>query len=142
MREVRERRQHEREQQQHGAHDHDDLGHEGQGLFLDLRDRLEEGDDQADDEPEQHDRRAELQCDDDRIARDVDGIVGGHGRLPPALPRTPDRPQIGMRRMSWYAWTTRSRNAATVWRVTSALDTAVTTCVRSALPVAACMLAV
>ena len=61
--------------QQHDK-DRDDLGHEHQGLFLDLGQRLQQADAQTHHQRGQHGRGDDLQQDQDGGAGEIDGVGG------------------------------------------------------------------
>src|SRR6202035_5534093 len=69
---------HERQGEQQRDEDRKDLRHEHQGLFLDLRQRLEQRHHDADHKPNHHQRRRHHHDGPDRIARDVEGFSTGH----------------------------------------------------------------
>src|SRR3546814_253035 len=78
--EGRQAAQHEGQHQHDADEDDDDLRHEGERHLLNRGERLEQRDGEADDQRQQHDRRADLQHDDDRLAADLDGFGAVHGR--------------------------------------------------------------
>ena len=61
------------------AKDGEDLGNEDQRLFLDLRERLQERDDEADHQGDEHERRSHLEERHDAVAGDVEDGGAGHG---------------------------------------------------------------
>ena len=67
-----------------GEQDHErdagELRHERQRLLLDLRRRLQQPDHETDRQRDAEDRRRELRREQDRLHRDVDDCVIGHGR--------------------------------------------------------------
>ena len=69
---------HERERDQHGDEDCEDLRDENQSHFLDLGQSLKQRDDDADDEANQHQRRRNQHERDDRVARDVEDFRACH----------------------------------------------------------------
>jgi len=73
---------HERQGDQHGDEDREDLGHEDQRHFLDLGERLEQRDDDADHQPDQHQGARHQDERDDRVARHVENFRTGHGSAP------------------------------------------------------------
>src|ERR1700730_4515585 len=79
LRERDQRRQHEGQQQHERDQDDDHLRHEGQRHLLDLRQRLQEGDGEADGERQQHDRRAELERHDYGLMGEIDRVGVVHG---------------------------------------------------------------
>src|SRR5690606_22185787 len=60
----------------------DQLGHEGQSLFVDRRRRLHHAEQHADDEHGQQQRRRGEREDPQRLLRDSDEIVGFHAAIP------------------------------------------------------------
>jgi hypothetical protein len=64
--------------EQGGQEDRQDFRHEGKGHFLHLSERLQQGDRDPDHERDQHDRRAELDQHEDRLACDVEDLVCCH----------------------------------------------------------------
>src|SRR6266571_1090711 len=62
-----------------GRGDHGgDFGDEDQGLFLNLRKRLEDGDDEADDQADQKQRRGDNEGNEKSIANQIAGLIDAH----------------------------------------------------------------
>ena len=79
----------------HGEEDRQDLGHERQRHLLHLGQRLEQRDGDAHHQRHEHDRRADLDQHEDRLAGDVEDLVRGH-----AAAAIGGATQIGIRMMS------------------------------------------
>ena len=75
---------HERQRDQHGDEDRQDLRHEHQRHFLDLGQRLEQRDRDADRETDQHQRARHEHQRQDGVARDVEHFRSGHSPYPSA----------------------------------------------------------
>src|SRR5215470_1990477 len=69
---------HEWQGEQHGDEDGDDFGHEDKRHLLDLGERLEQRNDDADREAYQHERARHEDERDDRVARYVEHFRSGH----------------------------------------------------------------
>src|SRR6187397_1877736 len=113
---------HEQQRDQNGDEDHQNLRDENQSQFLDLRQRLKQRDDDADNEADQHQRRRDEHERDDGVARDIEDFGSGH--------------QIGILIISSYAEITLSRIETIASTATSVSLTAVTTSTMFALPAA------
>src|SRR5438552_2300992 len=62
-----------------GRGDHGgDFGDEDQGLFLNLRERLEDGDDEADDEADEEQRRGDNEGNEKSLANQIAGLIDAH----------------------------------------------------------------
>ena len=66
-------------QNQKRGKDREDLRHEGEGHFLDLRQRLEERDDEADRQTDQHDGSRNAEEHQDGVTGDIENIRRSHG---------------------------------------------------------------
>jgi hypothetical protein len=91
--EIRARRRvicprHERQRQQHGDKDRENLGNENQRHFLNLGERLEQRDSDADGKADEHQRARDEDEGQNRVARDIEHFRSGH---PASWPR-----QIGI----------------------------------------------
>src|SRR3972149_5928211 len=101
LREFAEQPAHDRHEQEQRQEDRNDLRHEHQGLFLNLRERLQQGHRKAHREPNEHHGRG----DDDRqpngLAAKVQHFHPGHGtplRLNPEVNATFVKTRLTMRR--------------------------------------------